>query len=85
MANPAYNHEHRKHRTEWNTRIQAGEQPTCPRCQQPITPNQPWDLGHTTDLTHGGNPRHRRPEHRYCNTSAGAQLAHQDPPPSRPW
>lgn len=84
MANPAYDANHRAERADWNHLIQTGHQPTCPRCGQPITPGQPWDLGHTHDLILGGNPHTRRPEHARCNRQAGATLATQTPP-SRPW
>ena len=85
MPNPAYDADHRRHRADWNQLIQAGHAPTCPRCHRPILPGQPWQLGHTVDLVHGGNPKHRRPEHERCNLEAGAALATANPPHSRPW
>lgn len=51
-------------------------QATCPRCQQPIRPGEPWDVGHADDLVLGGHPRGAtRPEHATCNRRAGAVLA----------
>ena len=38
----------------------------CVRCQLPIVPGEPWDLGHDDR-----NPRaHAGPEHRACNRGA---------------
>lgn len=88
MANPAYDHNHRQHRADWDQAIQAGAMPTCRRCSKPIKPGQPWQLGHIVDLALGGTPKHRAPEHKRCNEAAGGQLSaalRNQPPPSRNW
>ena len=50
---------------------------TCWRCGLPITPGEPWDLGHDDhdrSITRG-------PEHAYtCNRSAAGRAAHGLPP-----
>ena len=62
---------HQRLRTQLATRITQGHI-TCPRCGQPITPNQPWDLGHDDhDRT-----KYNGPEHSHCNRSAGGRSAH---------
>jgi len=64
-----YDTEHDKLRREWTPRVASGRV-RCWRCQQPITPGTPWDLGHHDDRTHAG------PEHRRCNRSAAGRAAH---------
>ena len=74
-----------KLRRIYAARIQAayeqGEPLTCPKCSQPITPEQEWDLGHQLALSEGGNPwdqKNIRPEHRGpCNRAAGARLTNE--------
>lgn len=60
-----YGHGHQTTRTDWTPAVNAGTV-TCWRCQQPIHPGTPWDLGHRGDL-----PPH--PEHARCNRSAPAR------------
>lgn len=67
-----YGATHRRQRAAWQRRLDAGEPITCWRCGQPITPDQPWDLGH--DDTY--RDRTRGPEHQYCNRAAGGRAAH---------
>ena len=46
----------------------------CPRCEQLIAPTDEWDAGHVDSLVDGGHPDGaRRPEHAYCNRSAGGK------------
>ena len=60
--------------------------PLCRRCGQPINlalpPNHPqaWTAGHIVDLARGGHPtdpNNLAPEHRSCNSSAGARLGNR--------
>lgn len=61
-------------RQAWAERI-AGQVVTCPRCEEPVTPEDLWDLGHQQDLALGGHPLGVMvPEHRTCNRRAGGQL-----------
>jgi len=62
-----YDANHRRIRTQLEPLVAAGTV-ICPRCNQPIQPGQPWDLGHTDDR-HG----YTGPEHRSCNRAAGAR------------
>jgi hypothetical protein len=41
----------------------------CWRCQNPIHPDEPWDLGHDDS-----GKRYMGPEHRRCNRSHGGKL-----------
>ena len=62
-----YGTTHRRIRSQWQQLINLGTIPICPRCKQPITPAQQWDLGHN-DKRNGYNG----PEHAHCNRQAGA-------------
>ena len=64
-----YGKRHHRLRRQWARRIERFELPICPRCLEPIGPDQLWDLGHD-DL----NPNLERPEHRTCNRAAANQL-----------
>jgi hypothetical protein len=69
-----YGTQHQTLRKTWAPLVDAG-QVTCPRCARPITPGQPWDLGHhDTDRT-----RYTGPEHRTCNRAAGAAKGNRSP------
>ena len=59
-----YGPAHRKLRAAWKPRVATGTT-TCPRCNQPIQPDQPWDLGHTDDRQSWTGP-----EHTNCNRTA---------------
>ena len=83
MPNP-YDQHHRDERADWALLIAQGHRPICRRCSLPITPDQPFDLGHRQDLTLGGNPKTRSPEHQDCNRAAGQTLSTHTPP-SRHW
>jgi hypothetical protein len=64
-------------RAHWRPAIAAGVV-NCPRCGDPIRPNQDWDLGHDHDLALGGDPAGTMvPEHSRCNRRAGAALGNQ--------
>lgn len=69
-AERGYGTDHKRLRRELASDVAAGRA-TCWRCRQPITPNTPWDLGHTDDRT-----THAGPEHTHCNRSAGGKTAH---------
>lgn len=66
--------------THWHRRRQAWQpivatgQLHCWRCNQPIHPGQPWDLGHLIDVIAGGTDTNTQPEHRTCNRAAGADI-----------
>jgi hypothetical protein len=69
---------HQQLRREWAPRVDAGDV-TCRRCQQPIHPGEPWDLGH-----HDQNrDTYTGPEHRSCNRATAGR--HQPSPASRDW
>ena len=60
-----YGPKHRRRRRQFAQRIERGELIVFPRCNQPIGPDQHWDLGH-----HDRNPEIELPEHRECNRAA---------------
>jgi len=47
---------------------------TCARCEQPMTPEQELQAGHTRDRYFDPTARADRLEHAHCNTSAGGRL-----------
>jgi hypothetical protein len=81
-----YGTPHKQLRADWKTRIDRGEIVICakPSCGKPITPGQPFDLGHDE------NRIHRGPEHQACNratkrpTSAGGGFKGWPNAPSDP-
>ena len=79
-----YDAHHRAERADWATLIAAGHKPICRRCNKPITPGQPFDLGHRQDLALGGRKEARSPEHEDCNRAAGQAITVHTPP-SRHW
>ena len=79
------------HRQAMRLRALAYANPhtTCARCGKPLQPGvkgyDRWDAGHAID----GDPSSPlRPEHAYCNRSAGATMGNEKrrtAPPSRRW
>jgi hypothetical protein len=64
-----YGWKHQQLRKRYTPLVQSGRA-TCWRCDKPINPDMPWDLGHSdTDRT-----KYRGPEHVACNrATAGRQ------------
>jgi hypothetical protein len=62
-----YGASHQRLRQRWATIVEAGDA-ICARCDLPIPPDGPWDLGHTDDRT-----AYQGAEHRDCNRSAGGR------------
>lgn len=60
-----YGIRHQREREKWRAKVDSGGV-TCARCNEPIQPGRPWDLGHTDDRTGWTGP-----EHRVCNRRAG--------------
>lgn len=67
-----YGRDHDRLRQHWQTLINNGRTPTCPKCGHPIIPTDPWDLGHTPDRTTWTGPEHAR-----CNRTDGGRRAHR--------
>lgn len=68
-----YDGKHQAERARWQTRIDAGEEVWCTRCQrQPLITGREWDLGHNDDRTAWTGPEHVR-----CNRAAGGREAHR--------
>jgi hypothetical protein len=64
-----YGPKHNRRRREFARRLERGELVICPRCEEPIGPDQLWDLGHDDR-----DPSRSRPEHRVCNRAAANAL-----------
>lgn len=63
-----YGTEHRKLRETWLPYVKSGGLVCArPGCDRVIAPDEPWDLGHTSDRGATGGPKYRGPEHRSCN------------------
>lgn len=63
-----YGQAHRNLRQHWRPIVEAGTV-SCARCHQPITPEQPWDLGHDDhDRTSYTGPEHAR-----CNRATAGR------------
>lgn len=81
MTATDYGPAHQRLRAWWAPIVATGTI-TCsaPHCLHPdrtIHPGQPWDLGHTTAIAHGGYGGPRTPQHADCNRSDGARISHE--------
>jgi hypothetical protein len=65
-----YGWTHQKLRNRWARGVARGEV-DCARCGEPISPEEPWDLGHVD----GGRTRYSGPEHRACNRATASHKA----------
>ncbi|TKG58907.1 hypothetical protein FCN18_37370 [Prauserella endophytica] len=63
-----YGHTHQAERQRWKPKVEQGNA-TCWRCNQPIDPNEPWDLGHDDR----DRSIYRGPEHRSCNRATNGR------------
>lgn len=66
-AQRGYGKRHQRERARWAYLMGQGVRPICKRCNEPVNPSQPWDLGHSDDRQHWTGP-----EHSHCNRKAGA-------------
>lgn len=67
-----YDRNHDQLRAHLAPHVAAG-QAHCWRCHKPITPDEPWHLGHDDH----DRRQHRGPEHVQCNLSAAGKAAHR--------
>jgi hypothetical protein len=58
---------HRRRREIAAVQVAKGEA-VCWRCELPIDPSEPWELGHDDD-----GREHKGPEPRYCNRAAAGR------------
>lgn len=58
-------------------RANANPATLCARCGQPARPGDPWQAGHRNDGHIATSLADYQPEHRSCNTSAGARIGNQ--------
>lgn len=68
-ASRGYGSAHQRERAKWEAIVKRGDT-KCARCQEPIAPDQAWDLGHNDDRT-----GYNGPECVPCNRGAGARNA----------
>ena len=64
-----YGKQHQQLRRKWQQRINQGNV-ACTRCNKPIPPGTPFDLGHNNARTQWTGP-----EHPWCNRSAAGKHA----------
>jgi hypothetical protein len=57
-----YGWKHQQMRKVWKPLVATGRA-ICARCRRPISPREPWDLGHDDH----DRSRYTGPEHRRCN------------------
>ncbi len=76
MPDPAYrDREWKRLRTEWAGRLARGAVVLCRKCDLPVTPRTPWDLGHGEAWIDGGGIEDAAPEHRSCNRRDGQAIS----------
>ena len=66
-----YGSEHQRERARWKARMATGEVVECWRCDRPIDPAEPWDLGHDDH----DRRIYRGPEHPACNRATAFMKA----------
>jgi hypothetical protein len=71
-----YGNVHQRLRRRWAPLVAAGGA-SCSRCDQPIHPGQPWDLGHTP----GDRHTYAGPQHSVCNRNTTDERGAADPAP----
>lgn len=83
----------RRIREEWHRRLPL----PCGQCGEPVSPGEPWSLGHMLPRAAGGGDEAGNlwPEHRRCSDRSGARLGGlraaerrggaRTLPPSREW
>jgi hypothetical protein len=79
-AQRGYDAQHQRMRKRYEPLVRSG-QATCWRCDQPIDPEGPWDLGHDDiDRT-----KYNGPEHVKCNRGAPSRNRNNAADTSRAW
>ena len=68
-----YGWAHQRRRQAWLPKVKAGNV-TCWRCEQPIAPEDKWDLGHDDR----DRRQYRGPEHIKCNRATAGRRATTD-------
>jgi hypothetical protein len=66
-----YGSKHQRLRAQYQRRMDQGERFNCARCDQPIQPGTPWDLGHDDH----DRSIYRGPEHRGRGCPQGGNRA----------